>query len=114
MTLIEAYILDQKAELRPLLTAVYHELQTQLPDAQEKISYGMPTFWQGRNIIHFATQKEHLGIYPGPAVIEDFSEQLDSLGLTYSKGAIQFPYDKELPLELIAALAKRALELNKK
>lgn len=108
--MISTYILEQKAELRPLLTTVYQTLKAQLPDAQEKISYGMPTFCQGRNIIHFAAHKKHLGIYPGPLVIEHFSNQLTSAGYHYTKGAIQFPYNKELPLELIKEITREALK----
>lgn len=112
--MISSYILGQKAEHRLFLTAIYQELRAQLPDAQEKISYGMPTFWQGANIIHFAAQKKHLGLYPGPEVIQTFAERLDELGYSYSKGAIQFPYQEPLPLDVIGEIAKEALKINGK
>ena len=65
----------------------------------------MPTFWDGHNIIHFATAKKHIGLYPGAEAVAHFAEQLDHLGIKYSKGTIQIPYSDNLPLDLIAAIA---------
>ena len=71
----------------------------------EKISWSMPTYWQGHNIIHFAAAKKHIGLYPGPAAVEQFAERLEEAGCKYSKGSIQIPYSDELPLDLISAVA---------
>jgi uncharacterized protein YdhG (YjbR/CyaY superfamily) len=57
-----------------------------------------------QNIIHFSAHKNHLGLYPGPEAIEHFSEQL--VEYKSSKGAVQFPYNKPIPYELIAEIAK--------
>ena len=65
----------------------------------------MPTWWQGHNIIHFAAQKKHIGLYPGPEAVEQFTEKLDEFGLKYSKGSSQIPYSDALPLDLISAIA---------
>lgn len=65
----------------------------------------MPTYWQDRNIIHFAAAKHHIGLYPGAAAVEHFSEALDAHRYKHSKGSIQIPYSDELPLELIAEIA---------
>ena len=67
----------------------------------------MPTFWDGHNIIHFSAAKKHIGLYPGAEAVAHFAEQLDQLGLKYSKGSIQIPYSDSLPLDLIAAIADR-------
>ena len=72
---------------------------------KEKISWSMPTYWKGQNIIHFAAQKKHIGLYPGPEVVEFFSGKLDQAGLKYSKGSIRIPYSEVLPLKLIAEIA---------
>ena len=66
----------------------------------------MPTYWNGHNIIHFAAQKKHIGLYPGPEAVAFFSEKLDQAGLKYHKGAIQIPYSEELPVELISEIAQ--------
>ncbi len=67
--------------------------------AEERISWKMPTYWDGHNIIHFAAFTKHLGIYPGPDAILHFSDELKSYKT--SKGAIQLPYNQPIPIELI-------------
>jgi uncharacterized protein YdhG (YjbR/CyaY superfamily) len=90
MSEISEYIANQPAALQPLLTRVHTAIREALPDAAEKISWRMPTFWRGQNLIHFAAQKNHLGIYPGAAAMERFTPRLAAYKT--SKGAIQFPY----------------------
>ena len=65
----------------------------------------MPTYWKNHNLIHFAAQKKHLGIYLGAEGVEAFKQELEERKLKYSKGAIKFPYDK-VNLELIERIAK--------
>ncbi|MDR0936266.1 MAG: DUF1801 domain-containing protein [Oscillospiraceae bacterium] len=60
------------------------------PGATEKISWQMPTFWSGQNLIHFATFKRHIGLYFGSDAMEHFTPRL--YRYKTSKGAIQFPY----------------------
>ena len=102
---VENYILAQDEEIRDQLRQVRTVLVSRLPDAKEKISWSMPTYWKDHNIIHFAAQKKHIGLYPGPEAVEFFSDKLDQAGLKYSKGSIQIPYSDQLPLELIAEIA---------
>ena len=99
---IDAYIDEQPAERRALLHQVRATIREAAPHAVEKISWGMPTFWQGENLIHFAAQKNHLGIHPGDLSQLPFEERLS--GYRKTKGAIQFPYDKPIPYELIAKI----------
>lgn len=101
---IEAYIDAQSEEVRPLLNQVRDTLRTALPHAQERISWSMPTYWNKQNIIHFAAFKNHIGLYPGPEAVEHFTERLKEYKT--SKGAVQFPYSKTLPLSLIEEIAK--------
>ena len=65
---VEEYILAQDEDLRGLLQNVRQVLIDSLPGTTEKISWSMPTYWKGCNIIHFAAQKKHIGLYPGPEV----------------------------------------------
>ena len=103
MNPIDEYILKQNEDLRPQLNAIRDTIRAASPDAVEKISYQMPTYWKGRNIIHFAAFKNHIGLYPGGEAPVVFADKLE--GFKTSKGTIQFPMDKELPLELIAEIA---------
>ena len=103
---IDEYILAQDDDIRPQLQSVRKVLKGSLPDAVEKISWSMPTYWQGHNIIHFAAAKKHIGLYPGPEAVAFFAEKLEQAGCKYSKGSIQIPYSDDIPLELIAEIAE--------
>ena len=103
---IEEYINAQDEEFRSQLYAVREALKRSLPDATEKIAWSMPTYWQGGNIIHFAANKKHIGLYPGPEAVAHFAEKLDQTGCKYSKGSIRIPYSEDLLLELISEIAE--------
>ncbi len=101
---IEEYIERQTEEVRPYLRQVNNALKAALPDAVQKISWSMPTYWKKRNLIQFAAFKKHIGLYPGPEAVEAFADRLKEYKT--SKGAIQLPYDKPLPLGLITEIAR--------
>ena len=101
---IDEYINAQDEALREPLRQVRAAIQAQLPEAKEKISWSMPTFWQGRNILHFAAAKHHIGLYPGDEAAAVFKDRLE--GLAVSKGTIRFPYGIELPEGLITDIAR--------
>lgn len=100
---IEQYIEAQIEEIQPYLREVQAAIHAAIPEAQERISWSMPTFWQGRNIIHFAANKKHIGLYAGEEAVVEFAERLKPYKT--SKGTIRIPYEKPLPLELIADIA---------
>ncbi len=101
---IEGYISGRPEEVQAALRKVDAAIKAGIPEAKEKISWGMPTYWQGRILIQFAAAKRHIGLYPGPEAVEAFSGRLD--GYKTSKGTIQLPYDRPLPLELIQKIAQ--------
>ena len=68
----------------------------------------MPTYWKGRNIIHFAASKKHLGLYPGGEATAIFADDLSDFSV--SKGTIRLPYDKPLPADLIEKIARWCYE----
>lgn len=105
---IDAYIAAQPEPVQPLLNQVREVIRSVLPDAQEHISWRMPTFWSKHNIIHFAAFKNHIGIYPGEKAMVNFASRLTEYKT--SKGALQLPYNKPLPLNLIAEIAKWCYE----
>ena len=112
MSPILEYILSQPDTMQPILMKVYNCIKDAIPDTEERISWAMPTFWKGRNIIHFAAAKHHIGLYPGPDAIVAFAEQLR--GFKTSKGAVQFPIDKPIPVDLLVEIARWSYEHNKK
>ena len=105
---IDSYIEAQAKEVQPLLHQVRNTIRTTLPEAEERISWKMPTYWKKHNIIHFAAFKKHIGVYPGENAMVHFAGRLTEYKT--SKGAIQLPYDKTLPLDLIAEIAKWSYE----
>ena len=101
---IDEYILAQPEDVQPLLEKIRETIRNAAPSAVEKISWQMPTFWQGENLIHFAAFKKHIGIYPGGEAVGVFAERLT--GYKTSKGAIQFPIGKPVDYALIADITK--------
>ena len=101
---IEDYIAAQPEQARDYLRQVNAAIRASLPEAREKISWSMPTYWKGRNLIQFAASRRHIGLYPGPEAVAAFADRLTEYRT--SKGTIQLPYSKPLPLELIGEIAK--------
>jgi len=101
---IEEYIGRQAGDAQPYLRQLNEAIKNALPDAAQKISWSMPTYWKKRNLIQFAASKKHIGLYPGPEAVEAFADRLQDFQT--SKGTIQLPYEKPLPLELIAEIAQ--------
>ncbi len=109
---IEEYITRQPESVQPYLRQINLTIQEAIPDAKEKISWSMPTYWKKRNLIQFAAFKKHIGLYPGSEAVEVFAEQL--LDFYTAKGSIRLPYDKPLPLALIAEIALWCKMANEK
>ena len=105
---IDDYIAAQAAEIQPVLNELRGILRNALPEAQERISWSMPTYWKGKNIIHFAAAKKHIGLYPGDQAAVVFKDEL--AGFDVSKGTIRIPYNKPLPAQLITKIARWCFE----
>ncbi len=105
---IDEYIAMQPENVRIFLNQIRNTINSVLPDAQERMSWNMPTYWKKHNIIHFASFKNHIGLYPGPRAIENFADRL--IEYKTSKGTVQLPYSKPLPLDLVADIAKWCYE----
>ena len=98
---IDEYISQFSEDIQQKLQAVRAAIRAASPEAQEKISWQMPTFYLFGNLIHFAANARHIGIYPGASGIEKFTAEFIEQGYKFSKGAVQFPYNRDLPLDLI-------------
>lgn len=101
---IDDYITQFSSDIQSILYQIRSIIHEAAPQATEKISWGMPTFVLNGNLVHFAAQKNHIGFYPAPSAIEKFGEELTEY--RSSKGAVQFPYAKPLPLELIRKMVE--------
>ena len=75
---IEEYIMLQDEDKQADLFLIRQALKQALPEAEERISWSMPTYWKKHNILHFAASKKHIGFYPGPEAVEAFKEKLES------------------------------------
>jgi uncharacterized protein YdhG (YjbR/CyaY superfamily) len=74
------------------------------PEAAETISYGIPCFKHNGSLVWFAAFSEHCSLFPSASVIETFKNELKNFYT--SKGTIQFPLDKPLPVALVKKLVK--------
>lgn len=108
---IDEYIAAQPEKVQLYLKKVRDTLRAALPEAEERISWSMPTYWKKHTIIQFAGFKNHIGLYPGPEAVLAFSDRLKEYKT--SKGSIQLPYNEELPVELIADIARWCYETKK-
>lgn len=101
---INEYHAAQEAQFREVLEKLRQAIRQAAPDSAETISYGMPAFRQNKILVYYALNKEHIGFYPTPTPIIHFKNELEKYNT--SKGAIQFPLDKPLPLALIKKIVK--------
>lgn len=112
MATVEEYFENVGAGKKAEYERVKRIVKTVVPEAEETISYGMPTFkYKGRGILFFGVFKDHLSIFPGSAV--RLKDKLE--GYKMSKGTIQFTLDKPLPDEVIKEiLLTRLKTISKK
>lgn len=107
---IDAYISKYDGIAKQRLEEMREIMHECASEAEEKLSYGMPTLDYYGNLVHYAPAKSHLGFYPSPSGIVAFESELENY--TYSKGAIQFPFEKKLPKALIKKITKFRLQEN--
>ena len=109
---IDDYIATFPAETQKILKEVRATIKAAAPDAEEKFSYGIPTFFLKDNLVHFAAFKNHIGFYPTPGGIQAFKRDLSVY--ESAKGSVQFPINKPMPLELIGKIVKFRVAENLK
>ena len=101
---IDEYIANFPEDIQEKLTAMRTTIHAAAPDAVETISYGMPAFAQHGNLVYFAAAKRHIGLYPTSSAIAAFQHEFGPY--TSSKGAVQFPLDQPLPLDLVDRIVR--------
>ncbi|MFN0276633.1 MAG: iron chaperone [Chitinophagales bacterium] len=107
---IDAYISGFPEPLQKLMQQLRATIKKAAPGAEEKISYAIPTFYLEGNLVHFAASKNHIGFYPAPSGLKAFAKEVAKF--KNSKGAVQFPFDKPLPLSLITKIVKYRVKEN--
>lgn len=107
---IDEYIASFPADVRKKLEEMRATIKKAAPEAEETISYAIPTFKLKGNLVHFAAFKNHIGFYPAPKGIEAFKKELSAY--EGGKGTVQFPLDKPLPLALISKIVKFRVKDN--
>lgn len=107
---MDEYIAAFPKKTQVLLQQLRKTIRKAAPEAGETINYGIPTFTLEGNLVHFAGYDHHIGFYPGAEGIRVFQKEFT--GYKSSKGAVQFPLDEKLPLELVSKIVKFRREQN--
>ncbi len=112
ITTIDEYIAGFPEDVQIILKKLREVIRKTAPEAKEKISYQMPTFYLNGNLVHFAAYKKHIGLYPAPSGIEAFQEKISQY--KWAKGSVQFPIDQPLPYDLVEKIVLYRVNENKK
>ena len=101
---VDAYIAAFPPKVRVLLAQLRAAIKREAPNAVESISYRMPAYTQNGPLVYFAAHRAHVGLYALPSAVLAFADRL--AGYSTSKGAIQFPIERELPISLIEEIVR--------
>ena len=108
---MDEYIGSFPKDVQEKLESIRKLVAKLAPDAQEKISYQMPTFYLNGNLVHFAAFQNHIGFYPTPHGISEFQDELSKY--KNGKGSVQFQLDEPLPMKLIERIVKYRIQKNR-
>jgi uncharacterized protein YdhG (YjbR/CyaY superfamily) len=100
-TTVDEYVAAFPSDIKSVLNEIRATIRKAAPEATEKISYNMPAFWQGRDIVYFGAFKTHIGLYP-PVRDPDLIEE--TLPYRGEKGNLKFPLDQPIPYALISRI----------
>lgn len=101
---IDEYIAGFPPDIQAILQQIRMTVRAAAPEAQETISYRMPTFTLHGNLVHFAAFTNHIGFYPTPSGMEEFEQALAPY--KGGKGSARFPLDQPIPYDLIDAIVR--------
>jgi uncharacterized protein YdhG (YjbR/CyaY superfamily) len=107
---ISGYPDEVQKRLMEIRKAVLKVVKKSASQAVEKIGYGMPSYSFKGVLLYFAAHTNHIGFYPGPSAIEAFKKELKDYET--SKGTIQFPNTKKIPLKLITEIVQFKVREN--
>ncbi|GHS88169.1 hypothetical protein FACS1894201_09630 [Bacteroidia bacterium] len=113
MNTIDEYIETFEPNIQKTLNEIRNFIKNEVPEATEKISYGMPTFYLNGNLVHFAAFKDHYGFFPTPSGIDAFEKELAPY--RSGKGTLRFSIDKPIPWDIIKKVVQfRVTEMRLK
>ena len=107
---VDDYIHDAPKEIQKKLKELRSAIKSTAPQAEEKISYGMPYYGYKGRLVYFAAFKHHIGVYIAPPIIAEHAEKL--MGYKTAMATVQFPHDKKLPIPLIKSLIRARMKKN--
>lgn len=107
---IDEYISGFTHDVQEILEKIRMTIRKAAPDAEETISYQIPTFTLKGNLVHFAAFKKHIGFYPTSTGIREFEKELSVY--EGAKGSVQFPLDRSIPYDLISKIVKFRVREN--
>jgi uncharacterized protein YdhG (YjbR/CyaY superfamily) len=107
---IDEYIATFPKETGKILETIRQTIHQAAPDATEAIAYGIPTFRQNGNLVHFAAFKNHIGFFPTSSGVAAFRDRLSSYSL--SKGTVRFPLDQPIPYDLVEEITRFRVQEN--
>jgi uncharacterized protein YdhG (YjbR/CyaY superfamily) len=107
---IDEYIKTFPGDIQKILKQIRQTIKEAAPGAEETINYQIPTFKFNGNLVHFAAFKNHIGFYPAPSGLKAFKKEISSY--KSSKGSVQFPLDKPIPLSLIKKIVTYRVKEN--
>ena len=107
---IDEYIATFPESIQEILQNIRQAIKESAPQAQEAISYRIPTFKLNGNLVHFAAFKDHIGFFPTSSGVDAFQKELS--GYETSKGTIRFLLDKPIPFDLIRKIVKFRVKEN--
>ena len=108
---VDQYIAAFSPEVRAILEQIRRTVRAAAPEAEETISYQMPTFKQGGVLIHYAAFKNHIGVYPPVSGDAELEKAISPYA--GEKGNLRFPFDQPIPYDLIERIVKLRVEQNR-
>ena len=110
---IDEYIATYSKDVQEILEKIRETIKAIVPEAKETISYAIPTFkFYGKNLVHFASFKKHIGLYATASAHETFKVELSSY--KHGKGSVQFPLNKPIPYDIIKRIVEfRRIEITR-
>ena len=105
---VDAYLAAAPEAAQPILRALRELVEAEAPAAEERISYGMPSYHHHGRLVYFAAQKKHVGVY-GLVGAEDAAPELARY--LAERGTLRIPFGEPVPLDALrSALRARVAE----
>lgn len=102
---VDEYIAGFPEDVRRILEQVRATIREAVPEAEETISYQIPTFkLNGRYLVYFAGHRKHVAVYPAPLASPEIAADLAPYAS--GKGTAKFPLDRPIPLDLVRGMVR--------